>query len=192
MRRMARLPIGTTSLNSNNGRCTRHTGCGSNSRAPEKLCLAVLIAVNQHFRWQAEPVGNNTSSPSRKFNLAFASGGGTPRRDGPFLSAIGNLTRRQLTSTVANRHGASCSKGLHSIVSVSHTRLWLPGECEGPGQRPSKVPRTPNIGRGSYLVSGGGISAGQSKVRQRAKDLYRHDVRIIEDLVELGGGFLSR
>ena len=31
-------------------------------------------AVSQHFRWQAEPVGNNTSSPLGKFNLLFASG----------------------------------------------------------------------------------------------------------------------
>lgn len=33
-------------------------------------------AVNQHFRWQAEPVNNNTTNPTGKFNLLFASGTG--------------------------------------------------------------------------------------------------------------------
>ena len=57
-------------------------------------------AVSQHFRWQAEPVGNNTSSPSGKFNLLFASGSGTPAETGVSLSATGNLTGKRLVSTV--------------------------------------------------------------------------------------------
>ena len=31
-------------------------------------------AVNQTFRWQSEPTGNNTSSPSGTLNLLFGSG----------------------------------------------------------------------------------------------------------------------
>jgi len=56
-------------------------------------------AVGQHFRWQAEPVGNNTANPSGKFNLLFASGTGTPVETGLSLSATGNLTSNQLIST---------------------------------------------------------------------------------------------
>jgi hypothetical protein len=77
---------------------------GYNSQPLDWLASAfnssTKAAVNEHFRWQAEPVGNNTSSPSGKFNLLFASGGGTPAETGLSLSASGNLTGKQLISTV--------------------------------------------------------------------------------------------
>jgi hypothetical protein len=49
-------------------------------------------AVNQHFRWQAEPTGNNTASPSGKFNLLFASGSSTPAETGLSISSKGLIT----------------------------------------------------------------------------------------------------
>jgi hypothetical protein len=49
-------------------------------------------AVEQHFRWQAEPVSNDTSSPSGKFNLLFASGIGTPAETGLSISSKGLFT----------------------------------------------------------------------------------------------------
>jgi len=49
-------------------------------------------AVNQHFRWQAEPVANNTASPSGKFNLLFASGSATPTETGLSISNKGIIT----------------------------------------------------------------------------------------------------
>ncbi len=49
-------------------------------------------AVSEHFRWQAEPVGNNMSSPSGKFNLLFASGSGTPAETGLSISSNGIIT----------------------------------------------------------------------------------------------------
>ena len=49
-------------------------------------------AVTQHFRWQAEPAGNDTSSPSGKFNLLFASGLGTPAETGLSVSSTGIIT----------------------------------------------------------------------------------------------------
>jgi len=49
-------------------------------------------ALNQHFRWQAEPVGNNTASPLGKFNLLFASGSATPAETGLSISNTGIIT----------------------------------------------------------------------------------------------------
>jgi hypothetical protein len=50
------------------------------------------LPVNQNFRWQAEPVGNNTSSPSGKLNLLYASGTGTPGETGLSISNKGLIT----------------------------------------------------------------------------------------------------
>jgi hypothetical protein len=50
------------------------------------------VAVSQHFRWQAEPVGNNTSSPSGKLNLLYASGTGTPGETGLSINNKGIIT----------------------------------------------------------------------------------------------------
>ena len=49
-------------------------------------------AVPQHFRWQAEPVSNNTSAPSGKLDLLFASGGGLTGETGLSVSSTGVLT----------------------------------------------------------------------------------------------------
>jgi hypothetical protein len=50
------------------------------------------LPVNQNFRWQAEPVGNNTSSPSGKLNLLFAAGTGTPAETGLSINNKGLIT----------------------------------------------------------------------------------------------------
>ena len=49
-------------------------------------------AVSQHFRWQAEPLGNNTASPSGTLNLLFASGTGNPAETGLSIGNNGVLT----------------------------------------------------------------------------------------------------
>ena len=49
-------------------------------------------AVGQHFRWQAEPVGNDTTSPLGKLKLLFASGTGTPAETGLSVSSTGIIT----------------------------------------------------------------------------------------------------
>ena len=51
-----------------------------------------VSAVNQLFQWQAEPLGNNTSSPSAKLSLLFASGSGTPAETGLSIASNGLLT----------------------------------------------------------------------------------------------------
>jgi hypothetical protein len=49
-------------------------------------------AVAQNFRWQAEPVGNNTSAASGTFNLLYSSGANAPAETGFNLSSKGILT----------------------------------------------------------------------------------------------------
>ena len=67
---------------------------GFNSQPLDALASAFSssnhAAVNQHFRWQAEPTGNNTASPSGKFNLLFAAGLATPTETGPFHQQQGH------------------------------------------------------------------------------------------------------
>jgi hypothetical protein len=69
---------------------------GSNSQ-PLDLLSSVFsssthAAVSQHFRWQAEPVGNNTTSPAGKLNLLFASGTGSPAETGLSINNKGMIT----------------------------------------------------------------------------------------------------
>ena len=80
-------------------------------------------AVSQHFRWQAEPVGNNTSSPSGKFNLLFASGTGTPAETGVSLSATGNLTGKQLVSTAATGTAPLVVSSTTQVTNLNASQL---------------------------------------------------------------------
>ena len=48
-------------------------------------------AVNQTFRWQAEPAGNDTASPSGTLNLLFGSGTSTPAETGLNIASNGVL-----------------------------------------------------------------------------------------------------
>ena len=48
-------------------------------------------AVNQNLRWQAEPVGNNTSSTAGTLNLLYAAGSNTPAETGLKLGSNGQI-----------------------------------------------------------------------------------------------------
>ena len=49
-------------------------------------------AVPQLFRWNAEPAGNNTASPSGTLNLLYLSGAGTPAETGLSIASNGQIT----------------------------------------------------------------------------------------------------
>ncbi len=49
-------------------------------------------AVPQNFKWQAEPVANNTSSPSATLNLLFGSGTSAPTETGFNIASNGLIT----------------------------------------------------------------------------------------------------
>lgn len=87
---------------------TTGTATAATGRNSQPLDLAasafnstIATAVAQHFRWQTEPVGNNTATPSGKLNLLFAPGAAVPAETGVSFSNTGNLTARRLISTIA-------------------------------------------------------------------------------------------
>lgn len=53
---------------------------------------STATAVTQKFQWQAEPVGNDTASPSAAMSLLFATGSGTPAETGLKISNKGVIT----------------------------------------------------------------------------------------------------
>jgi hypothetical protein len=53
---------------------------------------STTTAVPQLFRWQAEPAGNDTASPSGSLNLLFLSGAGTPGETGLSIAGNGLIT----------------------------------------------------------------------------------------------------
>jgi len=69
---------------------------GSNSQPIAMTASAfnsgTAAAVNQSFRWQAEPAGNNTASPAGTLNLLFGSGTTAPAETGLKISNNGLLT----------------------------------------------------------------------------------------------------
>ena len=53
---------------------------------------ATSAAVNQTFKWQAEPSGNNTANPGGSLNLLFYSGTNSPAETGLSLASNGQIT----------------------------------------------------------------------------------------------------
>jgi len=73
------------------------TATGGKNSQPASLQASAFnsstqAAVNQTFNLQAEPTGNNTSSPSGKLNLLFGSGSGTPAETGLSIANNGSIT----------------------------------------------------------------------------------------------------
>ena len=75
---------------------TATAASGKNSQplnaAASTFDSSTSTAVKEMFRWQAEPVGNNTSNPSGTLNLLFASGSAIPAETGLNISNLGILT----------------------------------------------------------------------------------------------------
>jgi hypothetical protein len=67
---------------------------GANSQ-PLNLTASAFntsAAVNQTFRWQAEPAGNDTASPSGTLNLLFGEGTSAPEETGLHIATNGQIT----------------------------------------------------------------------------------------------------
>jgi hypothetical protein len=69
---------------------TATAAAGFNSQPADLLASSfnssTHAAVSQHFRWQAETVGNNTASPSGKLSLLSTTGASTPVETGLSIS----------------------------------------------------------------------------------------------------------
>jgi hypothetical protein len=73
------------------------TASGGTNSQPATLTTSSFsnsskAAVNQTFRWQAEPAGNNTNTPSGTLNLLFGSGANTPSETGLHIASNGQIT----------------------------------------------------------------------------------------------------
>ncbi|HET9407502.1 MAG TPA: hypothetical protein VFO39_09715 [Candidatus Sulfotelmatobacter sp.] len=68
---------------------------GSTSQGQQMVASAFnsssKTAVNQNFRWLAEPASNNTAAPSATLNLQFSSGGATPAETGLKIDNKGRI-----------------------------------------------------------------------------------------------------
>jgi len=84
---------GTLSLPAT-GTATATTGKNSQPASLQASAFNSITntAVNQTFNLQAEPTGNDTSSPSGKLNLLFASGSGSPAETGLSIAGNGRIT----------------------------------------------------------------------------------------------------
>lgn len=69
-------------------------------------------AVNQTFRWQAEPVGNNTATPLGKLSLLFGLGSTTPAETGLAISNNGIITFASGQTFPGTTNGTVKSVGL--------------------------------------------------------------------------------
>jgi hypothetical protein len=71
-------------------------GQGVNSQPIDSVASAYNSNTNepqnQDFQWLAEPVGNNTSSPSGKLDLLFGANGAAPTETGLSIASNGQIT----------------------------------------------------------------------------------------------------
>jgi hypothetical protein len=75
---------------------TATSSAGTNSQPLDWTASAfnsgTASAVSQNFRWQAEPAGNDTASPSGTLNLLYGAGTATPSETGLKISSKGVIT----------------------------------------------------------------------------------------------------
>jgi hypothetical protein len=76
------------------GAATKTSGFNSNTLdlLASSFNSGASAAVPQLFRWEAEPAGNNTASPSGTLNLLYLSGAGSPAETGLSIAGNGRIT----------------------------------------------------------------------------------------------------
>jgi hypothetical protein len=80
-------------------------------------------ALTQHFRWQAEPVANDTASPSGSLNLLFGNGSGLPAETGLSINGQGLITFApgQTLPTVTGSETVTGNVSASQLVSTAAT-----------------------------------------------------------------------
>src|SRR5205085_293549 len=101
---------------------------GSNSNAADLVASAFNSATgtakNQTFRWQSEPIGNNTGTPSGSLNLLFGSNGAAPSETGLQIASNGAITFATgqvfpgSVTSVTGSSPISVSAGQNPVVSL--------------------------------------------------------------------------
>lgn len=80
-------------------------------------------AQNQLFRWQVEPVGNNTTAPSGKLSLLFGANGATPAETGFSITSKGiiNFALGQTLPLVTGNETVSGNVSANELISTVAT-----------------------------------------------------------------------
>src|SRR5262249_4001744 len=122
------------------------------------------------FRWQTEPLGNNTPSPSGKLNLLFAPGAAVPAETGVSFSATGSLTAKRLISTIATGTSplvvASTTQVtnlnanfLGGLASTAFAKLAAPNSFSGNQSIAGSLSVTGSITGGFFSGNGSGLTS---------------------------------
>ena len=112
---------------------------GSNSQPLSMVASAfnsgTAAAVNQSFNWQAEPVGNNTSTPTASMSLLFGAGATKPAETGFKIASNGLVTFApgQTFPGTGTISGVSVGPGLIGGGTNGEISIALTGSC-GLGQ----------------------------------------------------------
>jgi hypothetical protein len=118
---------------------TATAAAGKNSQPINQLASSfnssTNAAVNQTFRWQAEPTGNNTATPSATMNLLFGSGTSQPTETGLKISNTGVFTfaDTQTFPGIGTITGVTAGGGLTGGGTSGNVTVALTGSC-GLGQ----------------------------------------------------------
>jgi hypothetical protein len=105
------------------------------------------LPVSQDFRWLAQPVANDTSSPSGSLNLLFGSNGVTPVETGLSINSAGQIT----FATGQTFPGA----GTGTITGVTAGTDLTGGGTSGNVTLSLNTTQVPTLGAPSNIFSGG-------------------------------------
>jgi hypothetical protein len=135
---------------------------------------STATAVNQKFQWQAEPVGNNTSTASGTLNLLFAQGTNKLAETGLNIASTGLITfasgqKFPGTGTIT---GVTAGTGLTGGGTSGNVSLAIAASYQLPQTCSSnQVPQwngsgfacwTPNPGTITGVTAGAGLTGGGS------------------------------
>jgi hypothetical protein len=97
------------------GTATATKGFNSNATDMEASSFnsGTNAAVMQHFEWQAEPTGNNTTTPGASLNLLFATNSNKPAETGLLISNTGAIQStnngQSITATMSGNNGLTAA-----------------------------------------------------------------------------------
>jgi len=120
-------------------------------------------AKTQSFRLQAEPTGNNTSSPGGTLNLLFGAGGATPVETGLSIASNGQITFAPGQTFPGSGGGTVTSVGSGAgltggpITGAGTLSIATAGVTNSMLANPSLT-----VGAGTGLTGGGAVSLGGS------------------------------
>jgi hypothetical protein len=98
----------------------------------------ITQAIDETFRWQTEPVGNNTTNPLGKLNLLFAQGTLPPVETGLSLSTTGDITATTASLTAKNNSQvlSLTQNGTGAALTASSaTSNGIVGQTTGAGRQ---------------------------------------------------------